>query len=134
MMKVKTYIDAIKGKGIGVFASEFIPKGTIWWEWDSTLDVLITADKFETYDELTRKFIWKYAVTDKFGNLYLCSDYGRYNNHSDNANTEGIDYKDGVAMRAITTRDIQQGEEMTYDYRTFIYDFPDGELDFEIVQ
>ena len=48
----------------------------------------------------------------------LCSDDARFFNHSDEPNTGSISNDTDVALR-----DIQQGEELTCDYRTFDADW-----------
>jgi len=44
MLQVKTYVKESKIHGNGLFAKEFIPKGTIIWKFDSRLDTKISEE------------------------------------------------------------------------------------------
>lgn len=108
MNLVKTYIDKSNISGIGLFADEFIAKGTKVWHLDE-LDLIISYEKFEFLSEIEKEFIIKYAYTEK-GNYILCSDNARFYNHSFNPNVES------VGQYEVAKIDIQKGEEMTCDY------------------
>ena len=42
MLLVKTYLDKSLIHGVGVFADEFIKKGTLMWEFNPLIDVVLT--------------------------------------------------------------------------------------------
>ena len=49
----------------------------------------------------------------------LCSDDARFFNHSDTPNTESREVAGEDEVITVAKRDIQPGEELTDDYRTF---------------
>lgn len=102
------YIDEEKGNGL--FASCFIPCGTIIWVLDE-LDREITPAEMERYSPQCQEILFTYSYRNKKGNFLFCWDNGRYINHSFNANCCLTPYNFEIAVR-----DIQAGEELTDDY------------------
>lgn len=98
--------------GFGVFATKFIPKGTITWALDE-LDHLLEPEFVKSMDKYRRKVINKYSYRNRKGQYILCWDLGRYVNHSYQANCRATAYDFEVAIR-----DIQPGEQITSDYGT----------------
>ncbi|WKZ25780.1 MAG: SET domain-containing protein-lysine N-methyltransferase [bacterium] len=107
MMYVKYYEKEIPDKGMGVFASEFIPKGTLIWK-------LTETKKFtkEEWEKLPHE-IRKDAYPDSDGNFVAAVGKGESWNHSCDTNTWWT-ADDELSAR----RDIQKDEELTYDYAT----------------
>ena len=99
--------------GYGVFATAAIPKGTITWALDP-LDQILTPQRVATLGPKFTKLIEKYAYINRNGNHVLCWDLARFMNHSCDANTMGPGFEFEIA-----TRDIEKGEELTSDYRSF---------------
>jgi hypothetical protein len=80
MMHVKFYTNPVEGKGLGVFANEFIPKDTLVWK--------LTEAKRLTKEEyyVSSEDVKKNAYPE--GNHYVPSDSkGESWNHSCDANT-----------------------------------------------
>jgi hypothetical protein len=98
--------------GHGVFATQFIPKGTVTWVGDE-LDTRFTAAQVAALNPLYHETIEKYTFTDGRGTLVLCWDHARYMNHSCDANCLSAGYEFEIAVR-----DIAPGEELTDDYGT----------------
>ena len=96
--------------GKGVFATEFIPKGTIMVVRDP-YDLVLSNDEFRALPELMRDEMETYMYRDKHGNLVLGWDHARYMNHNCNSNTLMTDYN-----LEIVVRDIEKDEEITADY------------------
>lgn len=98
--------------GHGVFATHFIPKGTIVWVRDD-LDQVFTPERAAAMEPVYQQILEKYSFVDSRGNIILCWDHSRFFNHSCAANcmSAGYDFE-------IATRDIQVGEELTDDYGT----------------
>lgn len=111
MTVVKTHLKETKNKGIGLFASEFIPKGTIWWKDSPEFDKVITQTEYDSYPKLLQEFWNTYAFVQKNKTLYMCVDNARFINHSNNPNTGNI------GNDCLTLNDIQVGEELTCNYR-----------------
>ena len=97
-------------KGIGVVATQFIPKGTITWALDP-LDQIFSNEDVHQMKPFFRNFIDKYAYRDEQGNYVLCWDHSRFVNHSYHANCISTAYNFELAVR-----DIYPGEEITNDY------------------
>ena len=104
--------------GFGVFATQFIPKGTITWALDE-LDQILEPNYLDTVDKYKGEIIKKYAYRNQDGKFILCWDLGRYVNHSFHANCMGTAYEFEIAIR-----DIYPGEQLTDDYGTLNIDEP----------
>ena len=96
--------------GIGVFATDFIPRGTIIVVRDA-YDLCLTRQEFQELPPLMRRNMETYMYHDHQGNLIMSWDHARYMNHSCNSNTLMTDYNLEIAVQ-----DIQPGEEITTDY------------------
>ncbi len=96
--------------GYGVFATAFIPAGTITWAKDE-LDRTFTMDEFRKFAPHYRDILDKYSFADVTGRLVLCWDLARFINHSCNPTCLSAGYDFEIAVR-----DIQPGEELTDDY------------------
>jgi hypothetical protein len=120
MLVVKTKIGQSKVEGIGLFADQFIPKGTVTWKFDSRFDIYFDQKEVEKMSGLQKDLIIHFAYLSKKSGKYVYSiDNTRFTNHSTGPNiakdeklSEGDDEICTVAIR-----DIQIGEEMTIDYR-----------------
>lgn len=106
MMKVKCYEKETEGKGVGVFAKELIPKGTLVWK--LTDPIRVSRDEFEKLPEEIKK--QAYQEGDHF---VYATGYGESWNHSCEANTWWTADDELTALR-----DIKADEEITYDYAT----------------
>lgn len=99
--------------GSGVFATDFIPEGTIIYVKDS-LELEITEDEYNKHPAIMQDVIEKYSYIDEKGNRILSWDTGKYVNHCCNCNTMSTGYGFEIAIR-----DIQKGEEITDEYGIF---------------
>lgn len=108
MLIVKTDIRPSPIHGIGVFAREFIPKGTLVWTFNPIIDREVSESDIEKLSDATKQFIRDHTYYEDDGRLILSNDSSIYLNHSDNPNINGV-----------ALRDIQPGEEITEDYRLF---------------
>jgi SET domain-containing protein len=122
MLKVKTYIDKSPIHGIGLFADEDIPKGTLVWEFSDGYD--ISLSRFgDLITKIQRDFLVKYSFFDKQLHFWILSaDDDRFTNHSEDPNTIPLDNGKMVAAR-----DIKSGEEITANYYE-IDDYADDKL------
>lgn len=106
--------------GLGVFATAFIPKGTIVWALDA-LDQRLDGARAASLDPGYAPILDRYAFTNARGEHVLCWDLARFVNHSCAATclSPGFDFE-------IAVRDIQAGEELTDDYGSLnlTEDFP----------
>jgi hypothetical protein len=102
------YVDA--SIGYGLFATQFIPKGTITWVFDD-LDQIITPARMAGMTPVLLQNIEKYSYLNGRGERILCWDHSRFVNHSCDPTclAPGFDLE-------IAVRDIQEGEQITDDY------------------
>lgn len=130
MLVVKTKIGQSKIEGIGLFADQFITKGTVTWKFDPKFDIYFDPGEVEEMSELKKDLITHYAYLSKKSGKYVYSiDNTRFANHSTNPNiAEDEKLSQGsVEICTIAMRDIQIGEEMTIDYRAIDVTDENGE-------
>lgn len=104
--------------GYGVFATEFIPKGTITYVEDE-LEVRIPEAQFLSFQPSIRAVLDKYSYIDAEGVRIMSWDFAKYVNHNCSFNTITTGYGFEVAIR-----DIQAGEELTDEYGIFNLEYP----------
>lgn len=120
MLLVKTTIKQSNISGIGLFAEEFIPKGTLIWKFTKGFDIRVNKDYPNTLPEPAKTFFMTYGYQNpKTLNYVLCSDNARYFNHSENPNTNCVKNPEDEDTANVAARDINPGEELTVDYRLF---------------
>jgi SET domain-containing protein len=112
MLLVTTYLDKSAIHGIGVFAQEFIAKGTKIWRFVEGFDRAYSPKEYSRLPKAARDFI-KFHGYKVDGEILLTVDHDRHINHSDDPNTV---LKSGYA---IANCDIPKGTEITNDYREF---------------
>lgn len=117
MLLIRTYLDRSPIHGIGVFASEAVPAGTVVWVFAPSVDRVLRTQDVAALPLSAREQVEKYAYLDmRTGELILCGDDARFFNHADVPNV--IDDADDP-YRCIAARDIMPGEELLCDYREF---------------
>ncbi len=99
--------------GYGVFASRFLPKGTITYVKDA-LELEVSPEEYEKHKPALQHIIEKYSYIDQRGVRIVSWDFGKYVNHCCNCNTISTGYGFEIAIR-----DILPGEEITDDYGLF---------------
>ena len=106
--------------GFGVFATKFIPQGTIVYVQDA-LEIVLPANHPLLTADIYQPILDKYSTVEKDGSRLLSWDIARYVNHSCQSNALSTGYGFEVA-----TRDIEPCEEITDDYGQFNlpYDMP----------
>ena len=115
MLCVKTKLLPSKIHGIGLFADQFIPQGTVTWKYHPIFDHGFTEEQIQEMTEPARAMVLWYAYFDFNLNKYiLCFDDQRFINHSKkNFNIISTPTADTAV------RDIHQGEELLCDYNMF---------------
>lgn len=108
---VLRFID--EHKGYGVFATEFIPKGTITYAKDN-LEIQLSPQEYAQLSATLQAQVEKYSYIDEHGRRIVSWDIAKYVNHCCNCNTMSTGYGFEIAIR-----DIQAGEEITDEYGLF---------------
>lgn len=108
MLRVQTELKESTGKGLGIFAKGFIPKGTLIWT-RSYFDQAYKEAEIPWLSQREKMYLYKYGYQEE-GEWILCCDESKYMNHSSTPNT--LDNEKGTFAR----RDIQAGEEITCNY------------------
>ncbi len=120
MLLVKTKVKESKIEGLGLFADEFIPKGTEIWRFTQGFDQKFTREQILSFPDLLQMYMYRYCWRSKKSKLYCFSaDNGKYFNHSKtpNALSEYRDNEEEVITVAI--KDIEVGEEILDNYNSF---------------
>ncbi len=120
MLLVRTSKHNSTIHGIGLFADQFIPRGTPTWRFTPGVDQALHPAQLGRIPDAARSQFLTYAYLDIQTGLYvLCADDARFMNHSPEPNIVSDYEEDPVFGVDVAARDIQQGEELTCDYRTF---------------
>lgn len=120
--------SALPGAGLGLFATRRIPAGAVWWR--ATAANVINVPR-AAYDTLLRSHLDGSPVSrellnalqtfgyinDETGELVVAIDDSRFVNHSDTPNSAS--WPEDPNNQAMALRDIEPGEEITEDYRTY---------------
>lgn len=96
--------------GLGVYATQFIPKGTILYVVDD-MELIYPKDHQMLRNDKYRSHIEKFSYTDQYGNRIVSWDYAKYINHYCDFNSISTGYGFEIAIR-----DIEAGEQITDDY------------------
>jgi SET domain-containing protein len=132
MLLVKTRVGPSAVHGLGLFADQFIPKGTRMWEFDASVDRRFDETQLAGLTEAERDALLMHCYVNPRSGLYVyCGDSARYLNHSDEPNCEDVGFDEGIVDGegvTIAARDIQPGEEILSDYKAFDADARAGEI------
>jgi SET domain-containing protein len=103
-----------------VFADQCIPQGTRIWEFTPGFDRKLSSTLIENAPEPLHSWLHTHTYCSRQSHQYiLCSDAARFFNHSDTPNTASREVAGEDEVITVAKRDIQPGEELTDDYRTF---------------
>lgn len=124
MLLVNARMGPSRIHGMGLIAKQFIPAGTRVWELRPGFDVILTEEQLAELSPAAQEQVryYCYGNYDPAQKVYiLSSDDDRFTNHSDNPNTAMQE----SGRVTVAVRDIQPGEEITWDYRPWTeIDFP----------
>lgn len=115
MLLVKTKLDVSRLHGIGLFAAQFIPQGTVTWEYSPAFDTSYDEEDIARMSPTAREQFLKYAYFDEgLRRHVLCFDDQRFINHCLHAPNII-----STLRRDVAARDIHEGEELLCDYTCF---------------
>ena len=124
MLKIKTVLKESPGKGIGLFAAEFIAAGTVCWQHDEAFDRVISKWAMQNLKPEIKAFVETYGCLLADGSRHICLDNARFINHADIGNVMDGENASGFYFRAM--RDIQPGEEILTNYNEICADCKQG--------
>ena len=116
MLRIKTYLDKSPLHGIGIFAGEEVPAGTVVWQFNPLVDLEFSPEKWAAMRQELCPFsfqeVEKYSYKEK-NRIVVCLDNAQFMNHDETAyNVENAaDGKDMLARRPIAA-----GEELVCNY------------------
>ncbi len=119
-VEVYTRIGRSEKHGVGVIAIRRIKKGVSIFPDDNSQIVWIPKNKLARLPKAVKKLYDDFCIVQNKGQLYGCpKSFNRltvawYLNHSNTPNV-----RCDRSYRFIALRDIQPGEELTADYRTY---------------
>eukprot|EP00054_Salpingoeca_dolichothecata_P006084 m.37266 g.37266 ORF g.37266 m.37266 type:complete len:161 (-) comp16201_c0_seq1:157-639(-) len=116
--------------GKGLFATKFIPKGTIIWSFSGGKNLvgdepnqILKREELEAMGQSDadrlRTVLWGTYLHAPTGVCIELRDGGQYTNHSDEPNLDGTNSRVAEEDMSVALRDIQPGEELTEDYRVY---------------
>lgn len=125
LVKVEVRECENPSKGLGVFALECIPQGTLVWSPD-TLNSWTSTEAKEELEKLAalkgfhaaQTFLRHSFVVSAFPELLQHNegDDGKFTNHSSRPNVGSWDCRD---VGSIALRQIERGDELTCDYKRY---------------
>lgn len=113
MLKMPTYLAASPIHGIGVYVAHPVAAGTVLWEFDPPVDWEIPPEEMASIPEPYQTRLRHFSYLDVSGVYVLCGDHARFMNHAADPNC------DDTGRSTVAARDIESGEELTCDYRSF---------------
>ncbi|BAQ16540.1 SET domain-containing protein [Methyloceanibacter caenitepidi] len=116
MLLISTYVGLSSIEGLGVFADEFVPRGTLIWLYNPKFDILVGDTDVDALPPHMQNYIARYSYPhlERPGFRVIDVDNGKYMNHSRTPNTDFRLFDRGFALT-----DIAQGDEITCNYREF---------------
>jgi len=115
---VRTEIRPSPIQGVGVFAIEPIPKGTIVWAWHSGVDRTVPLSEVDKMSSVAREAFERYAFKPRGSPFWVLAVFGGcFINHSNAPNLASP--SSAWDSPSIALRDIGIGEELTEDYQTY---------------
>ncbi len=109
MMLIETRVQASAVHGLGLFAVEFVPRGTPVWKFHPGFDHDFSPEQF--------------AALPLLGHVILSGDHACFINHSPAPNT-GAPAEAAPPIVTIALGDIAAGEEITCNYFDYDADAP----------
>jgi SET domain-containing protein len=121
MLLVSTRTGPSWISGTGLFAAEYIPKGTVVWRFDPVVDRILSPFQVDNLPMDVKALVLDFCYVNKRSGLYVVSlDNARFMNHSAQPNLAEVESESDDEGMDIAVRDIRAGEELTVDY--FAYD------------
>lgn len=119
MMRVKCRVGPSSIHGMGLFAEDFLPRGTPIWQFVAGFDRALATATVAALPDLAREHIRHFAfISPSDDHWILSGDHACFMNHAEFPNT-GASSDETSPVITIALRDIAAGEEMTCNYLSF---------------
>lgn len=113
MLRVKTTVGPSAVHGVGLFADEDVPRGTVVWE-RSSLDVVLLSSDVALLTDVDRDFVYEYGTfCMHLGTWFVCLDNTRFINHASSRVANLVSTDRQIDSVNIAARRIRKGEELT---------------------
>ncbi len=122
MILIRASVGPSQIHGMGLFASQFIPRGTPVWQFEPGFDRGFSLEEVDRMPPRAQEHIRWYAYLDgETGQFVLSGDHACFMNHDPDPNTGVLgETTTRVVTRAL--RDIPEGAELTCNYHDFDVD------------
>jgi len=118
MIHIKYALKTSDLHGVGLFADQPIPAGTLVYTASPLLDLNITQEQFDSLDQKEKdEILWWGFFDEPSRKWHVDFDVSKFINHSYKA-TLSQD-KDHDEAYLVAMRDIARGEELTQNYLEF---------------
>lgn len=119
MLLIRTRVAPSRIHGLGLFAAEFVARGTPVWRFQPGFDQAFSPAQLAALPPLTREHVrWFGFVRREDGHFILSGDHACFMNHAADPNTGALP-EAPPPVTTVALRDIAAGEELTCDYRAF---------------
>lgn len=119
MLLVATHVAPSAIHGLGLFAGQFIERGSPIWQFAPGFDRELSPEQFSQLPARAQAHIrWFGFVDGASGGWVLSGDHACFMNHSPTPNT-GAPANSRPPVTTVALRDIAAGEELTCDYFAF---------------
>ena len=119
MLLVPTRVAPSAIHGLGLFAGQFIARGSLIWRFAPEFDQEFSPEQFLQLPLPTQAHTrWFGFVNAESGHWILSGDHACFMNHSPAPNT-GASPDSPTPITTVALRDITIGEEITCDYFAF---------------
>ena len=124
MILIRTRVGQSGIHGMGLFAVDFVPKGTPIWRFQPGFDHDFTPEEFAALPSPAREHTrWFCFVSRVDGHVILSGDHACFINHADPPNT-GAPADATPPVTTVALRDMAAGEEITCNYFNYDADTP----------
>jgi SET domain-containing protein len=116
LFKTEVKVATDPRMGLGLFAAEFIPKGSVVWKFVEGVDIKVSINTVKQMSKAQQEYFDKYAWIEEDYYFSSC-DLTNFINHSYNPNL------DNTTDITIALSDIKLGEELFTNYQEFDSEF-----------
>lgn len=116
MLLISTSVAPSAIEGLGVFADEYVSRGSLIWKLNPKFDIFVNEMELGALPRHMQSYLARYSYPhlELAGYRVIDVDNGKYMNHSLTPNTDFRIFDEGYALV-----DIAPGDEITCNYHEF---------------